>query len=210
MYHGGTTSLPITSPNLSFKEFLSRMNQTMQVHTAEHALQQISGNPIVATKKKRVTNAMSSSDQGSRVDFQYTLPKTCSDFVRQLNLACGSGDAEAKLIIERLAPGMAAVLKKNKQWIAPNCPLEARTSDISLVKDRSEVSVPGEEVYMKLINHLLGPIPLPDGNNASETNVTGMESQQNEGYDEALGTLITDEHTNSYLHRKSEEWTAAD
>ena len=47
----------------------------------------------------------------SRVDFQYTLPKTYSDFVQQLNLACGSGDAEAKLIIERLAPGMAALLK---------------------------------------------------------------------------------------------------
>ena len=34
----------------------------MQIHTAEHALRQISGNPIVATKKKRLTNAKHSSN----------------------------------------------------------------------------------------------------------------------------------------------------
>ena len=58
-HRGGTTSLPSTSANLSFKEFLSWMNQTMQIHTSEHMLQQISGNPIVATctRKKKLTNA---------------------------------------------------------------------------------------------------------------------------------------------------------
>lgn len=45
------------------KEFLSRMNQTMQIHTSEHMLQEISGNPIVATRKKRLTNAKNSSDK---------------------------------------------------------------------------------------------------------------------------------------------------
>lgn len=64
LYRGGTRSLPITSANLSFKEFLSRMNQTIQIYTSEHnMLQKISGNPIVATRKKRVTNAQNSSDK---------------------------------------------------------------------------------------------------------------------------------------------------
>ena len=35
---GGTTSLPITSPNLSFAEFLARMNKAIQLHRAEHEL----------------------------------------------------------------------------------------------------------------------------------------------------------------------------
>ena len=54
MFRGGTTSLPITSPNLSFQEFLSQMNQALQIHTAEHSLKQIQGNPIAASKNKRL------------------------------------------------------------------------------------------------------------------------------------------------------------
>ena len=96
-------ALPITSPNLSFKEFLTRMNQTMQVLTAEHELRQISGNPIVATKKKRLTNANDSTDQSNN-DNQYNLPDNYSEFVEQLNSACDNGDLEAKEIIEGLAP----------------------------------------------------------------------------------------------------------
>lgn len=53
MFRGGTTSLPITSPNLSFAEFLVRMNKAVQIHAAEHDLKQIPGNTIVASRKKR-------------------------------------------------------------------------------------------------------------------------------------------------------------
>ena len=36
IFRGGAASLPITAPNLSFREFLSKMNQTSQIHAAEH------------------------------------------------------------------------------------------------------------------------------------------------------------------------------
>ena len=36
MFRGGTCSLPITSPNLSFREFLSKMNKAQQRQRAEH------------------------------------------------------------------------------------------------------------------------------------------------------------------------------
>ena len=36
IFRGGAASLPITAPNLSFREFLSKMNSTSQIHTAEH------------------------------------------------------------------------------------------------------------------------------------------------------------------------------
>ena len=52
MFCGGTCSLPITSPNLSFREFLSKMNKAQQIQRAEHLLRGISGHSIVAAKKK--------------------------------------------------------------------------------------------------------------------------------------------------------------
>lgn len=52
MFRGGTCSLPITSPNLSFREFLSKMNKAQQIQRAEHSLRGIVGNSIVAAKKR--------------------------------------------------------------------------------------------------------------------------------------------------------------
>ena len=54
MFHGGTSSLPITSrsPNLSFREFLAKMNSAQQIQRAEHSLSQIEGSTIVASTKK--------------------------------------------------------------------------------------------------------------------------------------------------------------
>ena len=52
IFRGGTASLPITSANLSYQEFLTKMNTMMQVNTSRHNLQLIPGCPIVATKKK--------------------------------------------------------------------------------------------------------------------------------------------------------------
>lgn len=62
IFCGGAAQLPIiTAPNLSFREFLSKMNQTNQIHTSEHNLKQISGHTIVASKKKCKTCSKSSS-----------------------------------------------------------------------------------------------------------------------------------------------------
>ena len=36
IFRGGSCNLPITSPNLSFQEFLSKMNKVMQIKKSEH------------------------------------------------------------------------------------------------------------------------------------------------------------------------------
>ena len=45
--------MPITSLNLSLREFLSKANKAQQVQWAELLLQGIPGNTIRASKKKR-------------------------------------------------------------------------------------------------------------------------------------------------------------
>ena len=52
-------NLPITS-RISFQEFLSRMNQAMQIKQSEHSLQKISGHSIRSTKKKIMIYAATS------------------------------------------------------------------------------------------------------------------------------------------------------
>ena len=52
MFRGGTTSLSVTSPNLSFLEFLVKMNKANQIHIAEHQLKQIPGNTVVSCGKQ--------------------------------------------------------------------------------------------------------------------------------------------------------------
>ena len=65
IFRGGTATLPITSANLSFQEFLSLMNKVVQVSDAEHALKKIDGNSITASKKKKKTCARNSDDTKS-------------------------------------------------------------------------------------------------------------------------------------------------
>ena len=62
MFRGGPSSLPITSPNLSFREFLSRMNTALQIQQSEHLLNQIEGSTFVASKKKHKTFAKHSNE----------------------------------------------------------------------------------------------------------------------------------------------------
>ena len=97
MFRGGTTSLPITSPNLSFAEFLARMNKATQIHCTEHQLRQIEGNTIVASKKKRKTSAQCSTDStNEQLYASYSKPSTFQLFVTQFNEACNEGDQDAK------------------------------------------------------------------------------------------------------------------
>ena len=109
MFRGGTTSLPITSPNLSFSEFSVKMNKANQIHTAEHQLKQIPGNTVVSSKKKRQTNAhRSMTDQDHTHKYTgYTKPGTFELFLTELNNACNEGDEAAKRAIEELAPDIA-------------------------------------------------------------------------------------------------------
>jgi len=59
---GSACSLPITSPILSFREFLSKMNKAQQIQKAEHLLIGVTGNSIVTAKKKRKTCAAASNE----------------------------------------------------------------------------------------------------------------------------------------------------
>ena len=87
----------------------------------------------------------------------------------------------------------AAVLKTHEQWNNLECPHETGASNVRLITERSQqVNIPGEEAYYgTLINHLLGPVPASD-NDTSATSASDTESEHTEGYDEALGTLVTD------------------
>lgn len=90
MFRGGTCSLPTTSPNLSFREFLSKMNKAQQIQRAEHLLRGIVGNSIVASKKKRKKCAGTSNEPSSTGPLaqEYHLPSTYEEFLQELQEAC--------------------------------------------------------------------------------------------------------------------------
>ena len=126
MFRGGTTSLPITSANLTFAEFLARMTKATQIHRTEHQLRQIEGHTIVASKKKRRTNAHHSTDSPNEASYiSYQKPSTYDQFITQLSAACDDGDKDAKQVIEELAPEMAKTLKEYKEWDNPRVSVAA-------------------------------------------------------------------------------------
>ena len=158
MFRGGTYSLPITSPNLSFREFLSKMNKAQQIQRAEHVLRGITGNSIVASKKKRKTyaaasNEPSSNDQSTQ---DYHLPPTYKDFLDELKEACQKGDEDSKKMIESLAPQMAATLKEGKQWEEPDVPLEDVPDNIHIVSSIQDVNIVMGDFISDIITRELG------------------------------------------------------
>ena len=146
--------MPITSPNLLFTEFLSRMNKISQVRTAEHCLRQVEGNTIVATKKKRLTCASHSTDEPSPDD--QINSDTYSEFVRELCQACSAGDEDSKKEIERLAPTMATLLKKAKEFLIPKLTIDAGKPG-KIVQDELPSVSGNAEVFDKVILSVLGP-----------------------------------------------------
>ena len=174
VFRGGSHSLPITSPNLSFCEFLRRMTKTSQIRTAEHYLRHIEGNSIVATKKKRLTSAVHSTDASSASVAEYCKPATYPEYVEQLNQACNDGDIESKRAIERLAPVMAEALKAVKQFDQPKLAIDFSKPQ-KLVKEALHVSTTNVDVnlFERLITSVLGPISnVTNANNDSSQNQT--------------------------------------
>lgn len=109
------------------------MNSTSQIHTAEHNLKQIDGHSIVASRKKRQTSAKHSICD-TQSEEEYTFPSTYEAFSEQLIDSCKKGDENSKLAISKLAPQMATVLKKVKEWDNPSLALSPPPSDLLLVK----------------------------------------------------------------------------
>ena len=187
-FRGGTSSLPITSPNLSFQEFLSRMNKALQISQAKHNLKQIEGNTIVASKKKRKIYSKTSGESSASGDAaDYTLPDTYSDFVDDLEEACNKGDEDSKNLIERLVPDMAKLLKVSKQWDHPETPFDTKP-DIDFVVDVGDLlgSAPDTSVLDKLITEALDATSdLEEQTNTGTTDNT-LDNQQ------AISNLLID------------------
>lgn len=159
MFRGGTTSLPITSPNLSFREFLEKMNKAQQMHRAEHGLKQIDGNTIVAAKKKRKTFALTSNEHNVNSSVAtYTFPTTYAAFLKSIEDACTMGDCDSKKVIEKLAPNMANVLKLEKKWDAPDVPLEDVPSELRRVSHISQANPLSEAKIDTIMQKELGSV----------------------------------------------------
>lgn len=107
---GGTANLPITSANLTFQDFLSRLNKVNQIKSAEHSLQKITGNYICSTKKQQITNAKSSGEDCINNE-PYEKPSCYDQFVADLMDSCKKGDTDSKELLETLAPQLVALLK---------------------------------------------------------------------------------------------------
>ena len=116
---GGTANLPITSANLTYQDFLSRLNKVNQIKKAEHSLQTITGNYICSTKKRQITFAKSSGGESVHEN-QYEKPACYSTFVAHLIASCEQGDLDSKGLLEELAPRLVTLLKKHKQWENPD------------------------------------------------------------------------------------------
>ena len=191
-FRGGTSSLPITSPNLSFMEFLMRMNKAQQIQSAEHVLKKTEGSSIVASKKKRRTFASSSNEPPSSVATHVIeLPVSYDRMMKELNDACHRGDADSKLLIEKLTPTMAELLKAADQWDSPSIHIEGVPTNIQVVDTSQNVEVPNEDIFMKPIEAELGPIqeiPVP------ESSIVNPHEESHQ----ALANLLVDTHLISY------------
>ena len=164
MFRGGTSSLPITSPNLSFREFLDKMNTAQQIQRAEHDLNKIEGSTVVASKKKRKTFATASREASEHSTANYVLPECYDTFRIQLQDACTQGDLDARQAIERLAPHMATTLKSlenGKQWESPDVPLDDVPAGIQIVTSVEGVHPPEPDFLDKLIMKELGQFRQP-------------------------------------------------
>ena len=186
VFWGGTTSLPITSPNLSFQQFLSRMNKAIQINRAEHNLKQVEGSTIVASRKKCLTNASNSSDlHGSGIK-EYTKPDSLPKFIADLNDACNEGDRQAKEAIENLAPQMVETLKEHKEWEVPTLCTEKKPVHTKLYLEEGSTANLPEDIHSKLIEHVLGPI------RDKESDATKANFDVDEEVQQAASTLIAD------------------
>lgn len=97
-FRGSTCSLPINTPNLSFREFLDKMNQMVQINQADHDLR-IQGNSI---KKEKETFAVDANEPGQeffrRGPFETRERNefTYDEFQKVLIAACNKGDEDSK------------------------------------------------------------------------------------------------------------------
>ena len=125
---------------------------------AEHSLRGITGNTMLASKKKRKTCAPVSNEPPS-ADYlvqEYHLPSTYTEFLQQLKEACEKGNEDSKEMIENLAPQMAKTLKEGKQWDEPDVPLEDIPDNMSIVSSIPDASIVMGDIISNIIAKELG------------------------------------------------------
>ena len=136
--HGRVAHLPITSANLTFRDFLCQMNKAMQIKNAENTLEKVSGNSIQNSKKRKITFAPSSNDATLNTTDTYQKPSKYEDFVAELISACKSGDNDSKKLMQELVPHLAHKLRKSKQWENPSHCLLNSIESIKLVASEAD------------------------------------------------------------------------
>ena len=192
MFRGGTCSLPITSANLSFREFLCKMNTAQQIQLSEHFLSTIEGHSIVAAKKKRKTYAAKSNEStghGESTSEEYALSSSYKEFMIELCEACKKGDTDSKEAMQRLAPQIAAVLIKHNQWLQPDIPFDAISDDVNIIANIDDVNTLSDNFIGELITHELGPISC--SNISADSNIETLE-QLTDDSNQALANYLVD------------------
>ena len=193
-FGGDTCSLPIASPNLSFREFLEKMNKMLQIHTAEHNLKQVKGHSIVSSRKKRKTFSKNQSE----VEDNFSILSGSSsyqDFQSKLMEACMHGDKDSKDLIEKIAPKMAAFLKKKSKWDSKE--IMHASENVLLAKSKDDVTnlTTDNGIFQQLIQLKLGPVVhVHEAEGEIVTNCEGPIT--NDSYDtdatQALANMLLD------------------
>ena len=179
---GGAANLPITSANLSFQEFLSHMNQVMQIKQSEHTLQKIPGNSINSTKKKVIMYA-TRSNEGTVHNETHSKPKTYSQFITDLKSACAKGDSQSKALIEQHVPQMAKILKKEEQWDRPSlCVTRPANKDLTIVMESSDMRIE-TDVFDKVIELTL------DADQSEFISPSGLADDVSDDFNEAISLM---------------------
>ena len=195
IFQGGTgINLPITSANLSFREFLNKMNKILQIKAAEHSLQKISGHTVTHNKKKKIIYAKESNEK-SCSDVPYTKPKTYREFLEDLVSACKEGDDDSKKLLEELTPNLAESLKKHGKWLSPHLSIEEEESIPLILNDDdwSDVDDPTGEIFDQLISYSVGhDLDLGEVVNSSDSEQHTLSIDMDDETTEALGNLLFD------------------
>lgn len=153
---GASPNLPITSGNLTFQDFLSRMNKVVHMKSAEHALRQIPGNTVTYTKKKKITYAAKCLEQPSQLQDTYQKPSSYQQFSDDLKAACERGDSESKSLIQKLVPYMMKLLKEREEWDCQKLSIHMPEDGLLLVTKKEDLSkdstTQSNNVYDELIS----------------------------------------------------------
>ena len=184
IFRGGSSCLPITCPNLSFREFLSKITRHYRFTKQSTISNKFQDTQLWHQKRRRVQCAQQSSDRCS--EQEYTKPEQYQDFVKQLADACLEGDEDSRLAISQLAPEMTAMLKKNNEWNSPKISIDPPPSNLSLVSDHATLTACTPQMFDNLIDKVLGSETIVPNPNSTQSHLTNSDIA------EAYANFITD------------------